>query len=69
MQTAMADMASKAVNTVKETVQGVAKSVDPKKGEAAPMHGKTAVVTGAAESLRPFQSARCLDEVFTPLHR
>lgn len=49
-QTAMADIASNAVDTVKDTVKGVAKSVDPKQGEAAPMHGKTAVVTGANDS-------------------
>jgi NAD(P)-dependent dehydrogenase (short-subunit alcohol dehydrogenase family) len=49
--TAMADIASKAAETVTDTVKGAAKSVDPKKGEAAPMHGKIAIVTGGNAGL------------------
>ena len=45
-QTAMTDVASKAANAVADTVKGAAKAVDPKQGEAAPMHGRTAIVTG-----------------------
>ena len=43
----MADVASQAANAVADTVKGAAKAMDPKKGEAAPMHGRTAIVTGA----------------------
>jgi NAD(P)-dependent dehydrogenase (short-subunit alcohol dehydrogenase family) len=49
--TAMADVASKAANAVADTVKGAAKAVDPRKGEAAPMHGRTAIVTGANAGL------------------
>lgn len=46
MQTAMTDVASKAANAVSDTVKGISKATDPKKGQAAPMHGRTAIVTG-----------------------
>ena len=48
----MTDVASKAANAVADTVKGAAKAVDPKQGEAAPMHGRTAIVTGRPCRLR-----------------
>ena len=53
----MTDVASKAANAVADTVKGVAKAVDPKKGEAAPMHGRTAIVTGWPYRLRAMPCA------------
>jgi hypothetical protein len=47
----MTDVASKAANAVADTVKGAAKAVNPKQGEAAPMHGRTAIVTGRLNRL------------------